>query len=49
MERLAAISALAQVGDSRALDAIAASTSDTLVHAKIRVMRETHLVRGGKS
>ncbi len=49
MERLAAVSALAQVGDSSALDTIAASTSDTLVQAKIRVMRETHLVRGGKS
>ncbi len=52
MERLAAIGALDLAGDTKAIETIAATTSDTLVHAKIRALRERDarsLRAGGKS
>ncbi len=48
IERLAAVSALGDVGDVRALNEIAATTTETLVQAKIDAVRRKNLgQRGG--
>jgi hypothetical protein len=50
IERLAAVSALGDVGDMRALNEIAAATTETLVQAKIdAVRRKNPGQRGGKA